>query len=620
MCGLVAVFDPSQKMNLRREQLELMCNQIAHRGPDDDDYFIEDGVGLGFRRLSIIDLENGRQPMSSALGRARIVFNGEIYNFRELRKSLAHRYPFKTDSDTEVILALYETEGLQGLERLNGMFAIVIWDSATGEMHVVRDRLGVKPIYYHWHASTLIVASEPKAILAACPKANRLNQHGLWDYLTFRYVPEPHTMWTNIFKLPPAHRLSISLSRPEPKIERWWRPPNDNDLDDLDEADLIEHFQNLFDDAVQRRLVADVPVGILLSGGLDSSAVAAVTARNHSNVDTFSVKFANSPDTDETPFARQVSEHLGTNHREIEINVDDFVEFLPSFVRFTDDPIGDLASIPLYYVSKLAREHVKVVLSGEGSDEILAGYNFDVLLERWEGPPKADATRCHRPKSHQARGRPSLPDLRSMSHPPTMTNYYASDEKREMMLMPGDWPDSLTSVHKSLSDFGPAHPLDQALHTYCQNWLVEDLLMKADRMSMANSLELRTPFLDYRLVEFAYKLPVHLKIGLGANGQYETKYILRRMSDDLLPKEIIDRPKRGFPVPVYEWLSNELKDWANSVLDPSHCALSNVISTDHLKLVISRGCDPNAETLEKHRLWNLLILELWFKSWQPSIH
>lgn len=629
MCGLAGWFRVSIEPAQRAPLLESMCAVIAHRGPDDHGTYADDRVGLGFQRLSIVDLEGGHQPMTSQEGDIVITFNGEIFNHQSLRDDLVRQGEcFRSRSDTEVILKLYQTSGIDSITRLNGMFAIAIWDRRQGVLHLVRDRLGVKPLYYAQVGNALLFGSEIKSILASGRVGRTINSRAVWDYLTFRYVPGPQTIWEGIFKLPPAHRLEFRLDEPAPRVSRWWDMPMAPPSLEKADSDYDKEFRELFEDAVGLRLQADVPVGITLSGGLDSSAVVAAAAER--SLHTFSVAFANAPDTDELAYARMVAKSYSTKHHEVVIDERDFLDFLPDFVWHTDEPLADLASVPLYYVSRLARQDVKVVLSGEGADEIFAGYDFDRWTRMWAQVDAARAALAGRagvlsrwlapfsPKVRHLRELATcITDQRLVAEPISMTNLWSSSEKRGMLSSTGDWPDSLDVVRGHIARMGGGQPLNQTLYAYCQDWLVEDLLMKADRMSMANSLELRTPFLDYRLVEWAGRLPVRLKAGPDATGGYRTKDILRRYAVPRLPRAIVDRPKQGFPVPVYGWLFGRWATWAREMLLDSEAHLANWFNPGALQEIVCQGTQPDAGSLVQHRLWSLLILEIWMRRWLP---
>lgn len=593
MCGIAGVLGYPASPGITRAMVERMGESICHRGPDDRGTFADDDVAIGLQRLSVIDIAGGHQPMATEDGAVHIVFNGEIYNYRELRASLqADGESFRTASDTEVILHQYRRYGLDGFDALNGMFAVAIWDQRSRELHLVRDRMGVKPLYYYWDGRVFGFASEIKALFQIPEVAKDIEPRAIWDYLTFRYVPAPHTMWRHISKLPAGHRLTIGVPPSPPAVSRWW------DIPAPASHGADESFAELFTDAVKRRMIADVPVGIMLSGGLDSSAVASVAVETHGrNLKTFSVAFKDSPETDEREYARAVASHLGTDHAEIEIGPKEFVDFLPQLVHFTDEPLADLASVPLYYVSELARRSVTVALSGEGADEILAGYDFD----RWWA-------------ARSAIEGPQRDDVRIDQVPPHMTNYMDSAEKAALFRTPRRFPDSVDILRGHLARAGKRHPLDQVLFLYCQDWLVEDLLMKADRMSMATSLELRTPFLDYRLVEWAFRSPIVVKIGPDAGGRWTTKHVLRDFAAERLPASIISRPKRGFPVPVYGWLSSSLKDFSRELLLGSS-RLHDWFVPAVLEGYWQRGVADDAATIDRHRLWNLMVLELWMRAW-----
>ena len=582
----------------RRVLVERMGAAIRHRGPDDAGSFVDDDVAIGLQRLSIIDLDGGHQPMSTEDRAAHIVFNGEIYNYRRVRGALERDGDrFRTDSDTEVILRQYLRHGLDGFHALNGMFAVAIWDTRSRELHLVRDRLGVKPLYYYWDGRVFAFASEIKALLTLPVVAQAIEPRAIWDYLTYRYVPGPGTVWRQISKLPPAHRLSIPAASGGPCVSRWWSIPPPYAAERVDDREMTQAFGDLFTDAVKLRMIADVPVGIMLSGGIDSSAVASVAVESHGrNLKTFSVSFADSAATDERAHARSVAAHLGTDHAEVEIGEREFVDFLPDFVRYTDEPLADLASVPLHYVSRLARGSVKVTLSGEGADEILAGYDFD----RWWA----------------SRAGAGGAGLRGDAVPPHMTNYMDSGAKRALFRGAVDFADSADVIRGHVAAAGARHPLDQMLYLYCQDWLVEDLLMKADRMSMATSLELRTPFLDYRLVEWAFRAPIAAKVGPGADGRFTTKRVLRQFAESRLPAAIISRPKQGFPVPVYGWLSGSLKGLAHDLVLGAGSRLHAWFEPAALRSLFDRGVAADAATHDRHRLWHLMILEFWMRAWR----
>lgn len=628
MCGIVGACACDERD--LRGVAERMAATIVHRGPDDQGVYYDRGVALGMRRLSIIDLAGGHQPLASEGDAHWIVFNGEIYNFQSLRPELAAAgHTFRTHSDTETIIHAFEQYGADCVHRFNGMFAFAIWDVRQRRLFIARDRMGIKPLYYAWDGATLVFGSEIKAILASGMVDRSLDDQSLWHYLTFGYVPEPRTMWRGIRKLPPAHSLTLEPESRSLTIARYWDIPYDKPGEPLSDERELTEFTERFLDSVRLRLIADVPVGIFLSGGLDSSAVAAAVSEVHNTpLKTFSIAFRGKGYVDETPFARKVAEQLGTDHHEIRIGREEYLEFLPELVYYTDEPLSDRACVPLYYVSKLAAEHVKVVLSGEGADEVLAGYDFARVVATWErrgrflGLPRW--LRSSLPAAaFRTLGRSDLVDRlqrRNLPIPehniataPYMMRLFSSTEKRELW---PDAPDSLCDSDDLVRGYykrAPTRePLHQVLYAYCQDWLVEDLLMKADKMTMATSLELRVPFLDYRLVEWLASRPATAKVRRDANGQLVTKYLLRRFCEGRVPREVIDRPKEGFANPVREWMTGDFGAAAGETLTRS----SSWVGSRFDRRIVSRIIDERGRSAQhSDRLWVLYVLELWAQRW-----
>jgi asparagine synthase (glutamine-hydrolysing) len=624
VCGIAGVSGATSS-DAALDTAERMNAQLVHRGPDEAGSWAGERDALAMRRLSIIDLAGGHQPMVSPSGTA-IVFNGEIYNYRRLRDELAgDGWEFRTHSDTEVVLALYELHGIDAFDRLEGMFAIALRDGARGRLHLVRDRMGKKPLYYTDGPGELLFASEVKALLVGLSARPALSRQALHDFLTLRYVPGPATVWEGILKLPPGHRLDLDLRSGKRTLRRWWRVAFDSQPASSD-ADVPAEFAELFGAAVDDRLVAaDVPVGVLLSGGLDSSAVsAAAVERGHRAFHTFSVGFDEGGDFSELGYARQMAEHVGARHHEVVIGQDDFVAALPELVHMTDEPLADLATVPLHAVSKLAREHVTVVLSGEGSDEVLAGYDIEVLaaqverlrpLRRLPAPSLRAAARVLPEGRGDALGQMARFGWSGLlrGQRAHMTHVFGEDDKR------GLWrdPDGLRSTDSLIDSWyaaaPSAHPIDQLQQVYCESWLVEDLLMKADKATMATSLELRCPFLDSRLVEWAARAPLEWKVGSKEAG-WRSKRVLREYAAERLPREIVERPKRGFPVPAYRWLAGDggLAHWAEKRLGRA-AGLSELFNDDAVRapLAAARAGDSDAA----HRVWSLLVLDHWLERW-----
>ncbi|HXQ52115.1 MAG TPA: asparagine synthase (glutamine-hydrolyzing) [Stellaceae bacterium] len=623
MCGIAGAIGLSADAG--RAAVARMIAAIRHRGPDDQGDFAADGIAFGMCRLSIIDLAQGHQPMWGA-GGAGIVFNGEIYNYRALRSELeAGGAVFRTQSDTEVVLRLYEQRSLDALDRLDGMFALCLYDAARRRLHLVRDRLGKKPLYYAELGGVFYYASEAKAIIAALDDRPGIDAQALHHYLTLRYVPGPATVWRGIKKLPPGTALTLDLDRREaPTLARYWSLAFKSETADPG-RDYVGEFETLFLGAVEKRLVAaDVPVGVLLSGGLDSSAVAAASVElGHRAFHTFSVAFAEGGEADETPFARQVAARLGTRHDEIVIGQREFLDFLPDLVRCSDEPLADLASVPLFFVSRLARKAVKVVLSGEGADEMLAGYDLEqtartidrmrLLLRIVPRSVLAQAARLL-----PTRMRDVLTDVTRVgveglfpARATHMTRVWSEAEKRALWRNAAVMESTDDLIRSWYEAARSPEPIDQLQQVNAGSWLVEDLLMKADKMSMANSLELRCPFLDHGLAEWCARLPLAWKVGSHETG-YRSKRILRAFARSRLPEAIIERPKRGFPVPAYRWLEGPLGAWAEDrLISGRRLDRFFDLRTARRTLDLARRGDEAAQ----HKVWNLLILDHWLEAW-----
>lgn len=632
MCGIVGVGG-----KLRREQMqtvvERMNSAVAHRGPDDEGSWVGENFAFGMRRLSIIDLATGHQPMWDERSNLGIVYNGEVYNYRTLRIALEKRgISFRTTSDTEVVLKSLALKGPDAVHDWNGMFAVACWNKEENQLVLIRDRMGIKPLYYFWDGSIFIFASEIKALLASMIFKPRLNLQAVWDYLTLRYIPGPETIWRNVWKLPPGHILKWSPGN-DPSLHCYWQIDVESSKEPIVIEDRIKQFENLFFDAVEQRLVAsDVPVGVLLSGGLDSSSLAAAAVElGHKRFHTFSVGFADGGEYSELSYARQVAEHLGSQHHEVVVNQSAFLEMLPGAIKSSDEPLADLTLVPLLAVSRLAREHVKVVLSGEGGDEILAGYGFDEFVRRinfirqlqtvphfiLKGFSNALALVSERYGDLLNRIATIPLSQWNALNKNQMTQYWSQDEKNQL------WPafvglhsDRILTEMYSAAD--STDPLDQILSVYQKSWLVEDLLMKADKMSMAASLELRVPLLDYRLVEWANRQPNMLKVGKDGRGAYVTKFLLREFAKKRLPRAIITRRKQGFPVPAYRWLQeNKINQWARDLLMGQASRLKPILKQSAVEEQLSRAFSGDLDAA--HKTWLLLVLEIWLDQYDAQI-
>jgi asparagine synthase (glutamine-hydrolysing) len=636
MCGIVGVMG-----DFRREEgvavAARMNGSIVHRGPDEEGLWGADGFAFGMRRLSIIDLAGGHQPMWDERTGLGVVFNGEIYNYRELRErmSRAGEQNWATHSDTEVVVKSLAREGLEAVHDWNGMFAVAAYDPRDESLLLIRDRMGVKPLYYFWDGRTFLFASEVKALIASGLVPRRIDRQALWDYLTYRYVPGPASVWEGVRKLSPGHALRFRRGA-GPEEVRYWHSDvlgeTNGHAASLEQSD--REFAELFLDAVNLRLVAsDVPVGVFLSGGLDSSAVAAAAVElGHSNFHTFSVGFDEGGYFSELPHARRMAEHVGAQYHEVVLDRGQFLELLPEAVYHSDEPLADLTVVPLLALSRLARRDVKVVLSGEGSDEVLAGYDLDESERLWSAV--RGLQRLPRPvlgagaklASLALPGRLGRRARRVADEPlsdwnrrdlPHITRFWSQGEKA--LLWPrGAGLDSERILAAQYAAARSSDPLQQQLAVYQQSWLVEDLLMKADKMTMAASLEARTPFLDYRLVEWANRQPNRVKIGREGFRRYRTKDVLRRFCERRLPVEVLRREKRGFPVPAYRWLGEEgMSGWAAERLFDPESRTAAAFRREEVEGLLAQARAGASDAA--HRVWMLVILELWLRAWDASL-
>jgi asparagine synthase (glutamine-hydrolysing) len=623
MCGICGIAVPD---NLNREideaALIRMRDSLTHRGPDDAGVFIDGRVGLAHRRLSIVDLAGGHQPMSNEDGRVRITYNGEVYNHRDLRAELETRgHWYKTSSDTETIIHLYEEVGLAAVEQLRGMFAFAIWDKQRRRLVLARDRLGIKPLYYAISDDGVICfASEIKALIEARAVRAELNYDALADYAANRYTSGEDMLFRGVKRLLPGHTLVWTNGRVE--VRRYWDVSFAKQAQ-LDDQRQIDQFRELFYESVRLRLMADVPLGMFLSGGIDSSAiVAAMSEMVAGPIKTFSVAFEER-EANELEYARVVARAFRTDHHEIVVSAEQFFDALPGLVYQEDEPIAHPSSIPLYFVSKLASEHVKVVLTGEGSDELLAGYDkyrktvYNLALGRayHNGAPGSIRRAVERLVLNLNRASPIRQKLSRtfLCVQPNIEDIYFDNfsvfsramqrrlftrETRERMIESDPYSAPLALIASSDSH----ELLDQLLRADLKTYLHE-LLMKQDQMSMAASIESRVPFLDHKLVEFAAALPAKMKLrGL------TTKYILRRAMRDRLPKEILTRRKMGFPVPVGSWLRNQFRHVVDEYVLSPRAAERGIFEPGFVRELVARH---NAGENHAERLWALVNFEIW---------
>jgi asparagine synthase (glutamine-hydrolysing) len=621
MCGISGIFQFDRARPVDRDVLESMNRQIIHRGPDEGGARVDGNVGLAMRRLSIIDLKSGQQPLSNEDGTVWIVFNGEIYNHASLRGPLearGHRY--RTHSDTETIVHLYEEYGTDCVQHLRGMFAFAIWDSRKRRLFCARDRLGIKPFYYSADRNRLLFASEIKALLEYPGMKAKLAGGVLPEYLAFGYLSGAGTMFDGIEKLPPGHWM-IAEDGDRVQIESYWDLPQAAEDDGRPASHYARGYRQLLEEAVQSHLMSDVPLGMLLSGGLDSSAVAALMRKMRSEpVMTFSVGYAEI-ESSELPMARAVAALLGTDHHEVQVTGEDFFGALPKLIRQEDEPIAWPSSVSLYFVCRLAREHVKVVLTGEGSDETLAGYTRyawtlwnnrtdNVYRHLLPGGARHAVARhiadsgllngkMRRFLQHTCLGRDGG-SFESFYFDNFYSAFSATDQIGLLTDRVGGeiYENSMAQWKKPKGEF-----LSRLLYTDIKTYLVE-LLMKQDNMSMATSIESRVPFLDHVLVEYAARIPSRLKTR-GFSG----KQILKQAVGDLLPKNVIYQRKRGFPTPWRAWLQKGRLDDVERVLLEPRSLDRDLFRRQEVEKIVR---EQRAGAVDhSDRLWRLFNLELW---------
>ncbi len=607
------------------DALQRMNDAMRHRGPDDAGYHLAEGVGLAMRRLSIIDLVSGSQPIYNEDRSLAIVFNGEIYNHAELRTQLIARgHNYRTRTDTETILHAYEEYGEECPRKLNGMFAFAIWDSRKELLFVARDRIGIKPLYYYQDGEQLIFASELKSILQQRDVPRNIDRKSLDTFLTFEYIPRSYSIFQDIHKLLPAHYLIYE--RGKITIRPYWHLSFQ--ASEESEGQLAEQFVALLTDAVKIRLMSDVPLGAFLSGGLDSSSVVALMSRSSNNgVKTFSIGFADKT-YNELPYARRVAQVFATEHHEEFINPD-IVDLTAKLIHHLDEPLGDFSIFPTFLVSEMARRHVKVVLSGDGGDELFAGYDTyiaDRLARKFSCLPRFLRTNCLAAIAGQLRPSEKKKGLRNrikrfaegarlpadLQHVRWMIflqnaekqRLYSSDFLRDL----GDF-DAHDLMLEQFASCNSNDPLDQQQYVDIHTYLVDDILVKVDRMSMATSLEARVPFLDYRFVEFAATVPSHLRL----RGK-TSKYLLKRAMTDILPIEIIQRNKEGFSIPIKNWMKKELKPMMLDALSPASIKKSGFFDSNTVQSLIHEHLQGREN--HSHRLWALMVFQLW---WQQTL-
>jgi asparagine synthase (glutamine-hydrolysing) len=625
MCGIAGIATTAGE-RIESSAIHRMCQAIVYRGPDDEGIFVKDGVGLGMRRLSIIDLAGGHQPVFNEDRSICVVYNGEIYNFTELRSDLLKRgHHLATHSDTEVIVHLYEEKGSDCVRELRGMFAFALWDARRNKLLLARDRIGEKPLYYAFDGSRFLFASEIKAIHAIAPHLVQLDRPAIRRYLQFGYVPDPATAYSSIKKLPPAHLLELEAGKVA--VSQYWELPEYGTYQSSSEQECLEELEDRLAEAVRMRLIADVPLGVLLSGGSDSSTIVALMARFSSRpVKTFTIGFRHQ-DFDETSHARLVAQKFETEHHDliIEPNV---VSSLQTITGSLEEPFADASALPTYYVSCLARQHVTVALSGDGGDEIFAGYErYRVCLQDRALPWLPDwIRRVYRDHIYQFVPR-SVPG-RSLSYSislPLLERYLEDISfqpvHREMRLFSEDFmaaggeETDPFQVFRDHVEKAPARdPLSRLLYLDSKTYLPADILTKVDRMSMLTSLEARAPMVDHVFVEWVTRLPFDWKM----RGSYQ-KYLLKKLAERLgVPKEVLHRPKQGFALPLVHWTRHELKEMIQTLLLEPRTLQRGYFNPTAVHQLL----DEHFRQRRNHagRIWRILALELWHRNYLEKLN
>lgn len=621
MCGICGVYEFRNNMPVDRQTLDNMLQVIRHRGPDDEGVYTDIDLALGMRRLSIIDLAGGKQPIYNEDHSVIVVYNGEIYNYKEITKELKSRgHVFTTASDTEVIVHLYEELGEDCVHELRGMFAFALWDTRLRRLFLARDRLGIKPLYYSQASERLVFGSEIKAILQHPEVEARPNLQALSSFLSLKYVPAPQTIFAGISALPPGHTLTCD--RDGVRIRRYWKLSFNNRQDSQKSVEAYtEQLKELLQESVKMRLMSDVPFGAFLSGGVDSSTVVAFMSQFLDEpVKTFSVGFEGKGKvTDELPYARLIAQQFETDHHEIVINHQDFIDAAEKVVWHLDQPLADQATIATYMVSKLASAHVKMVLTGEGGDELFAGYARYVgerlypFFRRIPGPAKSLALALSSQLPGLRRPKIALYALCQSDETTRLTNWFplfnqemksellSSELKRELADTSADYIFAEHLAHSDATD-----PLNRMLYVDTNLWLPDYLLLRGDKMSMAASLEARVPLLDHKLVEFAASLPTNLKLKV-----LTRKYLLKKVGRTVLPAAICNRKKQGFPIPIAIWFREQARSFVRDVLSPTSIRQRGLFDKDYVEKLVKEHERGFAD--HSNLLWGLMNAEIWYR-------
>ena len=633
MCGICGKVNFSISNIINEELLHRMTNIIEHRGPDDTGFYMNKNVGLGIRRLSIIDLETGHQPISNEDKSIWIVLNGEIYNFVELRNSLvAKGHSFRTNSDTEVIVHLYEEFGEECVQKLRGMFAFALWDISAQKLFLARDRIGQKPLYYSIVDGSLIFGSEIKVILQDPKIERRIDRQALDEYLEYGFILSPKTIFKGIYKVPPAHYLTYNNGKIN--IKRYWNVEYNSDKNKSEEF-YTQRLTELIHESVKLRLMSDVPLGSFLSGGLDSSLIVAImSGMSNQPVKTFSIGYKENS-FNELKYARIVSDHFNTDHHELEVNCE-VESLLPKLVWHLDEPFADSSIIPTYYVSKMTKQHVKVALSGDAADEIFAGYrrykarrmiNYFNYIPKWIQDKFLYDLSRYLPESVAYTGTNNikkckrfLETARTVTKDPWFSSAPIFNKEQKDRLYKNNFEKNLQFDSPKFFDVNYQPPLpfvnlmpkdqDQVTHMLLRDLMTslpEQMLNRVDRMSMAASLEVRAPLLDHKIIEFMATVPTSLKLK-----GFTSKYILKKSVEHLLPKNIVYRNKQGFAMPMASWLKHDLKSYVGDYLLSETSQSHNYFNKKYIEEIINKHNNGNHDY--NKQIWTLLSFEVWHRT------
>ena len=625
MCGIYGYLS---REPLGSAVLANMGRALAHRGPDDEGEFVQSSgelsVALGHKRLSIIDLSSsGRQPMPNEDGTVWVILNGEIYNYRSLRDQLQSQgHHFRSQSDTEVIVHLYEDEGVRMLDRLDGMFAFALWDCREQLLLLARDRVGKKPLHYSFVGNEVIFASEIKSLLAHPQVKRDLNLRALDKYLTYEYVPAPQTIFESIQKLEPGHYLIWQKGRIS-LFQYWDLPMFDPPAVIKSEREYVGELRSLLEQSVRKRLVADVPVGLFISGGLDSALVAATAKQAKEQLECFSIGF-DEPSFDESPYSKQVARALGIQHHLKIFHSADMLELLQRLPDIIDEPLADPSIVPLYMLSRFAADKVKVVLSGDGGDELFAGYQtyqavkfaagYNLLPKMVRNMVQSAVAQLPVSHAYLSLDFKAKQFLKGTGVAPEIGFFRwrgaFDDTERDQLLSRGvreelGARDSYDDINRYIADSRLPGVLERVLYLSMKLYLQDNNLVTVDRASMANGLEVRSPLLDKEVVEFACRLPTNLKLR-----RLTTKYLLKRVASDLLPKEIVHRKKQGFAIPLASWLGSDLKTFMLDALDDTRVRRQGLFEPAYVRQLIEQQLSRTKDNREQ--LWTLLVFQTWY--------